>query len=350
MPDSNFNNSADMLEGLVLEGEWKVIERLKRNSQEFSGGNFSKGYIVEDSSGKKAFLKALDYSFAFQQKDVLSVLHSLTSAYVFERDILNKCKDFKLDRIVTPICYGQIKPEGGLYPVNYLIFDLADGDIRKFINFNKKLDLAWILRSIHHTAVALNQLHTHGMAHQDLKPSNVLIFNGNSSKLGDLGRSIDKNVLSPHEDLKISGDRSYAPPELIYGYIDPDWTKRRIGCDFYLLGSYILFLFTGTSMTASIIGQLDPKFYHDNWKGSYKEVLPYLRNAYDSVIEIFSSKLDPLIKVELTEIVRQLSDPNIDLRGLAKGIIKNRQFSLERYISRFDVLASKAEFKIGRSN
>jgi len=342
-------NSAEILEGMELDNGWKVGKLFQRLSPDFSGGNFSRGYIVQNSSGNKAFLKALDYSMAFQADDVLAAMNFLTSAFMFERNILEKCKNLRLDRVVTPICYGQVKPPTGLYPVNYLIFDLADGDIRKFISFTKDLDLAWILRSIHHTTVVLNQLHTHGMAHQDLKPSNVLIFNSNSSKIGDMGRAIDKGALSPHEYADIAGDLTYAPPELLYGYVDPNWAIRRYGCDFYLLGSHILFLFTGTSMTSAIRAELDPQHYHEKWGGTYSEVLPYLRVAYDSVIETFTKGLDVLIKDELTAIVRQLSDPDIVLRGLTKGTINNkRQFSLEWYISRFDVLAKRAELKIRR--
>ena len=79
-----------------------------------------------------------------------------------------------------------------------------------------------VSRSLHHIAVGLQQIHGQGIAHQDLKPSNVLVFNGNNSKIGDFGRSAYKGHIPPHENNNVAGDLTYAPPELLYGYVDPD--------------------------------------------------------------------------------------------------------------------------------
>lgn len=347
---ASFGNSAEMLQGLLLDGQWQVNELIINTNPSFSGGNFSKGYRVTDiKTGKIAFLKALDYSRAFLSPDILRDMAILVNASQFEIQILDDCKRMRLDRVVTPIHRGQVHPAGGYYPVTYIIFDMADGDIRNVLSFTRNLDIAWILRSIHHTAVGLSQMHRHNMSHQDLKPSNILVFDGNESKISDLGRSVIKGVPAPHENCDIAGDPSYAPPELKYGYIDPDWSVRRLGCDFYLLGSHILFLFTGTSMTSSIQAELDPQHYRHNWSGTYHEVLPYLRVAFEKVLESFSRKVDEPFKTELVELVRQLSDPDIELRGLARGKIKRgNQFDLQRYISRFNYLATKAELKLRR--
>ena len=50
--------------GKNLNGKWKVIEKIKKEPGE-TGGNFSIGYLVEDASGKVAFLKAIDLQKAF---------------------------------------------------------------------------------------------------------------------------------------------------------------------------------------------------------------------------------------------------------------------------------------------
>ena len=41
-------NPADQLRGLVLDGDWKVIEKTKR-SENATGGFFSCGYVVEST-------------------------------------------------------------------------------------------------------------------------------------------------------------------------------------------------------------------------------------------------------------------------------------------------------------
>ena len=54
--------------------------------------------------------------------------------------------------------------------VQYIVFELADGDVRSVISAADDLDVAWAIRSLHHMAVGLAQLHRTGIAHQDVKP------------------------------------------------------------------------------------------------------------------------------------------------------------------------------------
>jgi hypothetical protein len=94
-------NPAQFLVDVELEGGWKVIQKVEPGPLA-TGGRFSVGYIVQRSDGKKAYLKALDFSAAFQQPDFPRALEDMTSAYNFERDLLKKCKTRKMHRIVTP--------------------------------------------------------------------------------------------------------------------------------------------------------------------------------------------------------------------------------------------------------
>ena len=50
------------------------------------------------------------------------------------------------------------------------------------------LDLVFMMGTLHHVSLGLSQLHRAEIAHQDLNPSNVLVFeSGKSSKICDLG-------------------------------------------------------------------------------------------------------------------------------------------------------------------
>jgi serine/threonine protein kinase len=228
------------------------------------------------------------------------------------------------------------------------VFELADGDIRDYLRMSEAFDLAMILRTLHNTAVGLKQLHSEGIAHQDLKPSNVLIFNVlHVAKIADVGRATKRGRNAPHEDVEVPGALAYAPPELLYGYIDPDWNKRRLGCDLYLLGSLVFFLFTNVSMTAAILSKLHPMHRHNNWTDTYEHVLPYIRDAFNSTIEELEQCLPISIRMEISQITRQLCEPKPEKRGHPKEKIGTaNRYSLQRYISRFDVLASKAEARL----
>ena len=341
---------AEMLAGKTLEGGWTVGDRIELGPDP-TGGNFSVSYTVASQEKGNAFLKALDYSGAFLADDPARELQRMTQAYNFERDVVAACHG--MDRVVRAITDGKIRVEGaeagGI--VEYIIFELADGDVRNHLAQIGDFELAWRMRCLHHVATGLKQLHSAGIAHQDLKPSNVLVFSRRISKVGDLGRAAVRGQEAPHEDCECAGDLSYGPPELLYGFVDPDWTKRRLGCDAYLLGSMVFFMFSAVSATALLMGQLTGEHRWGSWGGTYDEVLPYLREAFNHVLEMFSSQVANVkLRTELTSLVRELCDPDPNVRGDPK----NRQrganpFSMERYLTRFDVLARRADLGQFRS-
>ena len=342
---------AQQLVGRELKDGWIVEESIER-PENATGGHFSSSYIVRSDSGIKAFLKAMDYRKALESPDPAKALEVMTAAYNFERDVLEKCKDHNLSRIVSVLDSGTLQPQEGDASgvVQYLIFELAKSDIRSFIDFEKAFETAWVLRTMHQAAAALRQLHSVEIAHQDLKPSNVLIFEDDFSKLADLGRASDRNSTSPHDELKCAGDRTYAPPELLYdGYVPQDW-RARLRCDLYLLGSLVVFLCTGVSMTHLLFKRLSEKHHYTNWDGTYSEVLTYLQSAFAQILREFrKEKIHPDFANKITEVVEQLCNPDPQRRGHPKNLRSTRnKYSLERYVSIFDLLAKQAEYSLKR--
>src|SRR6185437_771443 len=206
---------AQRLLGMTLPRGWQVTEKLSKQVEQ-SGGYFSQGYIVQRiEDGKKGFLKALDYALILRDDDPAKVMAFQTRAFLFEREILRVCRDNRMDRVIEVIDEGSVRPEGGgpSDVVQYLIFELADGDARRQADVSKRYDAAWALRALHHVATGLNQLDGQRIAHQDLNPSNVLTFGNELSKVGDLGRAASFGVAAPHDDEPIAGNLTYAPPE-----------------------------------------------------------------------------------------------------------------------------------------
>ena len=352
------NNPAHMLAGMTLAGGWKVIRPVERHPLA-TGAHFSQGYIVEKDDGTEGFLKALDYSLALGAPNRAETLKNLTSAYLFERDLCAKCRSHRLTRVVAAIDDGEVlvDPDHILGEVDYLIFEKADGDVRTVMASWESFDTAWVLRALHHVSIGLRQLHGQTVAHQDVKPSNVVVFHGNSSKITDLGRAAEKGNPQPYDDYDIAGDPSYAPPELLYRYIDPDWNTRRLGCDLYLLGSLATFFFAEMSMTGLILANLPPKLHWDTWPGTYAEVLPYLESGFAKSLRSLSGDIPELVRPELTSAVRSLCSPDYKERGhpserilpvadepSALADAKGNQYSLQRFVSLFDLLASRAEW------
>jgi serine/threonine protein kinase len=242
--------------------------------------------------------------------------------------------------------------------VPYLIFEMADGDIRSHLKFNKDLEVSWKLKSLHDVSLGLQQLHGVKIGHQDLKPSNVLLYeDGLASKIGDLGRSLCEDIEAPHDDGGFVGDFKYAPPEFLYNYKEPDFNLRIKATDLYLFGSLVVFYFTGVTMNSLLSKNLSPEFRWNNWRGSFYEVSDYLINGYYKALKEFKNSIeDSEISLALVEIVEYCCFPIPSRRGHPKTIRtsldkdgnlkpKFNQYSLERVVSRLDLLKRKSVFK-----
>lgn len=339
------NPAGSLKEGLDLGNGWKVLKRLSRRPNS-TGGCFSVGYKVISDDGKEAFLKALDFSEALKDKKPIDALRTMTVLYTFERDLLAKCKDRKLSRILTPICDGQIVVEGfgdwGL--VHYLIFELAKGDIRNVQQDLKTIDLLWCLNSLHDAAVGLKQLHQSQVAHQDIKPSNVLVMDIDGSKLTDLGRASDQNQHCPWDNAQVAGDGGYAPIDLYYKDTGVDGFEKRILTDIYLLGSLFFFHFSGVSAVHAIRSKLQGMPLSGT---SFQVDLPYLQDAFEKTLSDFQTDVEHVagkLSEPIVLMARQLCDPDPTKRGDPKwkGSIVPR-YDLQRYISSLDAVSKRLE-------
>jgi len=338
---------AYQLLGLTLADDWKVVEQIQRAATA-TGGCFSVGYFVEKSDGRRGFLKALDFSLALQSPDPVAALNPLLDAFEYERNMLNICRARRMSKVATAITDGVVDVPGGglLSRVSYLIFERADRDSRAHLAAAAQFDAAWRLRSLHHIATALKQLHAQNIAHQDVKPSNVLVF-GDTSKIADLGRASQMGIIAPHDGEPFAGDPQYTPIEVCYGHVDPEWRRQRLGADLYLFGSLIHFFFAQVAMTPATLALLAPPHWPIHWGDSYAAVLPYVRNAFDNACSDFQIVAQQFVKndaAELTTLLRYLCEPDPALRGHPLNRRNAAtQFSVERFISRLDVLAGKAE-------
>lgn len=335
-------SAAGELKGLKLSNDWTVVEHLQRNPNG-SGGTFSHSYQVE-KDGKIGFLKAFDFAPAFDPGvDTIELMQILVGSYDHEKAVLEHCKTRRLSNVVMAIDAGFVQVpnlgamEGRVY---YLVFEMADGDVRCQIDISKRFDSLWCIRALKDVCLGLWQIHKEMIAHQDTKPSNVLVYKNAHFKVSDFGRSSRKGHPAWHDELPVAGDSSYAPPELLYGYTHADFNARRFGCDIYMLGNLATFLFCGANVTAQLLSKLNTQHHPRNWSGSYDDVLPYLTNAFTSVLHDLT-QANPALPPEIIEIVGELCCPNIANRGHPRSIGKYDHFSLERYVSRFDVLLRK---------
>ena len=346
----------EKLSGQQLNARWTVLELVQRNSFQ-TGSCFSVGYIVANSNGGKAFAKILDFSRALQANNTVDALKEMTEAYVFERDLLEICNGLNLTRVVKGLDHGEIPckdvPLGKLF---FLVFEVADGDIRRYMSSNSKSYLSWRLGILHDAAIGLNQLHAKKIFHQDLKPSNILVFeDGTRSKLADLGRAHFGELSAPHDNARRPGAFYYAPPEQIYQYHAPERVAARLAGDLYLLGSMLDFFVTGKPTTVRLIDALKDEhrpFVHNanGWRGFFLDVLPHLQDAHAALVVEFAKAVHDTLDETQAGLANELvtlfvysTNPDPSKRGhpAPRAMKQTSDYDLQRFISAFSALSKK---------
>lgn len=329
--------------GKTTQDGW-FLEKPATFAADHTGGYFSQCFHVTRDN-QKAFLKALNLD-----KFDLRTMMGYFTEFQYEQDTLTVCRDNRMNRVVRLMEAGSIDRGDAFNPIQrqvpFIVFELADGDIRSSIDISKNISSRWRFFVLHQTTLGLLQLHSAQIAHQDLKPSNVLRFGDNELKLGDLGRSTHRSRPAPHDGLSRPGHINYAPFEQRYNYTAPaEWAQRRISSDVFQLGALLTYAFTSVVLPSSVLGTIDPTYHPDNWGGSYADVMPFLQAHLVKTVHDISGDLPEPFREELTQMILDLC--HVDPMQRGKLGSKNGQPNisplwLQKYVSRFDMMEKRA--------
>ncbi|MBS0023212.1 protein kinase domain-containing protein [Microbacterium paraoxydans] len=341
-------NAALHLEGRSLPNGW-VVGPLRVPDDDATGGMFSVSYPVERADGTKGFLKVLNLAVALRSPSFVDALQSLTTQFAAERDLCIMCGERRLSNVVVAIDHGEIQlPEFALGSVSYIVFELATHDVRRALAIGATVDDVIKLEYLHSMALGLRQLHSARVSHQDLKPSNFLVFpdlpSGRATgKLGDLGRAFRADAPSALDLLPVPGDRNYAPPEQQYGHVYPDEKTRRYAADLYQLGSLAAFMFTGRTINAWLSEHLDSAHHWNAWGDEFEAVLPYLDDAFGDVLDGIEAVRPGRFGAELRQMISYLCEPDATRRGhpSARRQLHGNPYALDRVITAIDLSARR---------
>ena len=334
--------------GVEIKGGWTISER-RKPSVDGTGGCHSFGYLARDKRGNLGFVKVLDTKINRKVKDPLADLQLRIEVFQYECEIARKCLERNMNAIVRAIDYGTIDDGSSDNPLYYILFEMAKSDLREQVDLEGKFDAAFRTRVLHRVSVGVQQLHKAEIAHQDIKPSNVSVFAEDKTKLSDLGHAHWSSKLRPGTEYIIAADPTYAPPEQLYGYASKEWETRRFGADLYLLGSLIAYLFTGVGATTLLDEQLRSEHHWTKWRGTYADVLPYVRDAMETVLNTVIAETKKAGCDELDPLVRYLCEPDPSKRGHPQNRSgSGGRFGVERFVSRFDYCAKRCELQIAK--
>ena len=275
----------------------------------------------------------------------------------FERDMLDLCTVNGMNRIVRAVDYGELEVvhDGVKEFVFFIVFEKAVGDIRASARDYRQTGISWIPGVIHNLAVATSQLHAKNISHNDIKPSNLLVFDVAVQKLSDLGRATCDDHRGPWDNLKEAGDRNYSAPEAWGYHYAPPMTGRRIShgyrkrFDLYMLGSLVFFLLTEQSLNTVMSIHLRPEYGPSNWTGDFDGILPYLRDVHGQAMAVMDAEVEQTYGAqglerldEILKSVRHLTDVDPNVRGDPRNATSGLQsYDLQRLISRTDILSKK---------
>jgi hypothetical protein len=139
-------SAAHDLEGRTLATGWKVIEKITRPDNA-TGSFFSVCYKVSRGA-EICFLKAFDFVKFFQisepGKMAVDVMSDMLNAFRYEKTLSEICKNSHVTKVSFVKDSGEEVINGyTISRVPYLVFDLADGDVRQKLDISEKLDFAW---------------------------------------------------------------------------------------------------------------------------------------------------------------------------------------------------------------
>ncbi|MBR6938053.1 MAG: hypothetical protein IKH63_10865 [Prevotella sp.] len=345
------------LEGKTIGG-WKVGNQIVSSDKTDKYALF---YEVRKDGGS-AVMKVLNYNECHNgplngAHDRASLIARETGAFHFESSLAKECTKHRMGNVIRYIDSADIELSD--YPiktVSYIIYEMSEGKIGDFLKFSLKTDfvvdlgmLVEKLKSLHQVTKGVRQLHTKLIAHHNITPQSVEVFDANTlSKVGGLQKSRTHQELlhSPVSARLFDGDYTYAPPEAYFNYKMSEEMSTYYQIDNYMLGNLIVYYLSMMNLTTLISNKCPYSLSHWASKGAdYNDVLPAIIAAFNqSIEEIKSSICVEELREPIAQIIEGLCHPVPEKRGYPGGFSKPQaNADLQRVLSKLDVLYNKAQ-------
>ncbi len=158
----------------------------------------------------------------------------------------------ELGTLTVPVTYPGI-PRPVPWSFSFFALERASQDLASYLlSREHPAPLYRRLEITRHVVKGVNRLHNAGFCHRDLKPDNILLFQGGVAKLGDLGtsRSLEQEDPLLGDYGHPVGARWYAAPELICG----GWNNRELykGSDWFAVGAILFESLAGVNLYIAV--------------------------------------------------------------------------------------------------
>lgn len=294
-----FNNGGPLSEQPYRISDFEI-------QKELGSGMFGETFSVRDlRNNTTAVIKRL-LKNKVSREDVereVTILHKLSSV----------CESYIL-------CFKKFFEDDKYY---YILTEFLGNwiTLTDYIEQPKRRSNETLKQIILNMLLGLKQIHDNGVAHQDIKPDNIMINpQTNEIKYIDFGFACDEKLCSMQEEPK--GSPAYAPPEFINREAKPSLRTIQKG-DIWSLGITIFELIFGEEPIYRYIDLfIIPKTGYFSY--SYDDLFAVLRDMYFSqtFFNIVLRKLlrDTDIDPKIQEVIWACLKYNPEDRSLNKAI------------------------------
>jgi len=248
-------------------------ERISYHALENGTNGFSEANLLGKGSFGAVYKCALQGEGTIVAAKVFDLeQHGSTKSFIAECEALRRVRHRCLIKIIT--CCSSINKQGQDFKA--LVFEfMPNGSLHSWLHkesdiptLNNTLSLAQRLDIAIDIIDALDYLHNHcqpSIVHCDLKPSNILLAEDMSVRVGDFGIS---RILTESASRTLQNSNSTIGIRGSIGYVAPEYSEgssiTTLG-DVYSLGILLLEMFTGKSPTdAMFTGSLDLHKYSEH--------------------------------------------------------------------------------------
>ncbi|RBP53532.1 protein kinase domain-containing protein [Arenicella xantha] len=339
------SNSRKELKGVTLNERFQVTD--DRLGKYDYNGYFGDGkFGIDLKTGEEVFIKTIVFGTQrrrFEGETATQQIERETHAFNHERRLLEVCLKHNLKRIAKLVDVGEVSDDNGDLEYAYMAFEKAEsnGHIKNVTEVQDSFGFR--LQLMKDVCVGLSQLHQRSIAHQDIKPSNILKTKEKGEdrgKITDLGRASIEGDGIAHDLADWAGQGMYAAPDRLYRVQTSNWNLKRTSSDLYLFGS-LMWQYLSESdipLTREWMKRLTEPLKPGNFSDTYDQVLPHLVIVFEEIFSDAINDCESEIERELITIIKELTNPDPAQRGSKSFSTRIDRHSLHPFISRLDRL------------
>jgi serine/threonine protein kinase len=185
-------------------------------------------------------------------------------------------------------------------PLPILVMELVEGLTLERVIDARGLDVKKCLKALDDVLAGLEAMHHAGLGHLDLKPSNVIMRNGQQAVLVDFG-------LSGRKIRTGCGTGPYGAPE-VWGVVPDGMTPTPMAADIYSFGCVAFEMLTGARLfdASNEVAQIAMHVAHDGKPEPLKRLLDNAEIGPIAEILVSTLRRDPRQRPTAEELRREL--------------------------------------------